>query len=125
MTKPHLTVVPDPTDTDVEDTDADTPPDDVPDAEPVAMPSDEEIMAFMEEQRTARQAQHQTRTVTLEELVTQIGTLTAGLLGYPRLKFKAESTALKVVELAMGWALNNRGVASEPILDAQQIGTQE
>lgn len=94
----------------------------------VQQPSDEEIMAAINAEIASRQAASAPRQVTIAELFEQGVALIASATGknfrggVPRV---TEQTAVRIYELTLMWALNNRGQGGTPgILSNEEIGTE-
>lgn len=86
--------------------------------------SDEEIMRRIQNEMASRP---QPKGVTIGELFVQLSSLVASATGKtyangPRI---SEQSAVRVLELTLMWALNNRGGASHDILPEEMGGSGE
>lgn len=80
--------------------------------------SDEEIMARIQKEMASRP---QPRSISIAELFQQMAALVASATGksYATGPRVTEQSAVKLMELSLMWALNNRGGASHDILPSE------
>lgn len=62
---------------------------------------------------------------TLSDLYTDGVMLVCGAMGYPRARLKTEANAIRLYELTLMWALNNRDQTAPNILPEEIGGTSE
>jgi hypothetical protein len=76
--------------------------------QPAEAVSEEEMLLRLQQEFSARRAAQAPRSVSVMDLYHQFVSLVAGSLGYRDAKIKSETNAIKLMEITLFWALNNR-----------------
>ena len=84
--------------------------------------SDTELLARIQSE-FANRPPAPPRRITIAEMYQQAAALICSAMGYRTTRLKSETTAVRIYELTLMWALNNKGTEpSHDILDPEEIG---